>query len=199
MRTATSRVCDRGGPTASWLVPLVLGLMVVVGLPATLAAQETHGETAGEAHQTGEEHAEEHGEEHGEHFHANHVALFIGSTEAEEHHGEKGDRDFTLGVDYERRVSPLFGFGGMFDWVVEGRREWLLGPIGFLHPYKGLKFFAAPCYQRVREGEKDDFVFRIGAGWDFEIGKYALTPELIYDFASEQNFFVFGVSIGRGF
>lgn len=199
MRSAANMGGDGVRPIPSWVVPLALALMVVVGAPATLDAQETHAEPAGEAHQAAEEHGEEHGQEHGEHFHANHLALFIGSTEAEEHHGEKGDRDFTLGVDYERRLSSLFGIGGMFDWVVEGRREWLLGPIGFLHPYKGLKFFAAPCYQHIREGEEDEFVFRIGAGWDFEIGKYALTPELIYDFASEQNFFVFGVAIGRGF
>ena len=105
------------------VVTLVLLMLVLVGATATLDAQEIHGEPdqehaemAGEAPETAEEHAEE----HGEHFHKNHLALFIGSTEAEEHHGEKGDPDFTLGVDYERRLSPLFGVGGMFDWVPEG-------------------------------------------------------------------------------
>ena len=206
MRTATSIVCDGGRPILTWGVPLALLLVVFVGAPATLVAQEAHAapeqehaEQAGEAHEATEEHGEEHAEEHGEHFHKNHIALFVGSTEAEEHHGEKGDRDFTLGVDYERRLSSLFGIGGMFDWVVEGRREFLVGPIGFIHPYKGLKFYAAPCYQHIREGDKDDFVFRIGGTWDFEVGKYSVGPHLIYDFASEQDFFVFGVGIGRGF
>ena len=178
-----------------FVVTLVLVMVVIAGSSATLGAQETQSQPAGESHEA----TEEHGEEHGEHFHKNHLAMFVGSTEAEEHHGEKGDPDFTLGVDYERRLSPLFGVGGMFDWVVEGRREFLVGPIGFLHPYKGLKFFAAPCYQRIREGEEDNFVFRVGTAWDFEIGKYSLAPNVIYDFAGEHNFLVLGLTIGRGF
>jgi len=178
-----------------WVATLALALLGIVGAPATLDAQETHGEPAGEALEASEEHAEE----HGEHFHANHLSLFIGATEAEEHHGEKGDPDFTLGVDYERRLSQLWGVGGMIDWVVEGRREWLIGPIGFVHPYKGLKFFAAPCYQHIREGAKDEFVFRLGAAWDFEVGKYSIAPNVIYDFADEHDFLVLGVTIGRGF
>jgi hypothetical protein len=182
-----------------FVVMLVLVMVVIAGSSATLDAQETHGEPAGEDHDATEEHGEQHGEHHGEHFHKNHLAVFVGSTEAEEHHGEKGDPDFTLGVDYERRLSPLFGVGGMFDWVVEGRREWLIGPIGFLHPYKGLKFFAAPCYQHIREGEEDNFVVRLGAAWDFEIGKYSIAPNVIYEFAGEHDFLVLGLTIGRGF
>jgi len=180
---------------ANWLGAVALVTVVTAGTTPSLAAQGTHEQ---ERSETGESH-EEAIEEHGEHLHKNHLALFIGATEAEEHHGEKGDPDFTLGVDYERRLSPLFGVGGMVDWVVEGRREFLLGPIGFLHPYKGLKLFAAPCYQRIREGEEDNFVFRVGAAWDFEIGKYSLAPNVIYDFAGEHNFLVLGVTIGKGF
>ena len=184
------------------VVALLFVMVAFVGAPATLDAQETHGESEQErAEQTGESHEaiEEYGEEHGKHLHKHHLAVFVGSTEAEEHHGEKGDPDFTLGVDYEHRLSSLFGVGGMFDWVVEGRREFLLGPIGFLHPYKGLKLFAAPCYQRIREGEEGNFVFRVGAAWDFEIGKYSLAPNVIYDFAGEHGFLVLGVTLGRGF
>jgi hypothetical protein len=182
-----------------FVVTLVLVMVVIAGSSATLDAQETHGEPAGVARDATEEHGEESGEEHGEHLHKHHLAVFVGSTEAEEHHGEKGDPDFTVGVDYERRLSPTFGVGGMFDWVVEGRREWLIGPMGFLHPYKGLKLFAAPCYQHIREGEEDNVVIRLGASWDFEVGKYSIAPSVIYDFADEHNFLVLGVTVGRGF
>ena len=144
------------------------------------------------------EHEETAGE-NGEHHHKNHIAVFVGATEGEELNGEKEDPDFTLGIDYERRLSSLFGFGGMADWVVEGNREYLLGPIGFLHPYRGAKLFAAPCYQRVREEGENNFVLRIGASWDFAIGKYTVGPEIIYDFAEEENFLVFGVGFGMGF
>lgn len=187
--------CANTRPFSWWVATLALALVGVVGAPATLDAQETHGEPADEAHEAADEHAEE----HGEHLHANHIAVFVGATEPEEHHGEKEDPDFTLGVDYERRLSRLWGVGGMIDWVVEGRREWLIGPIGFVHPYKGLKFFAAPCYQHIREGAKDEFVFRLGAAWDFEVGKYSIAPNVIYDFAAEHDFLVLGVTVGRGF
>ena len=67
-----------------------------------------------------------------EHHHKNHIALFIGSTEGEAEEGEKEDRDFTLGVDYERRLTELIGIGGLYDWVAEGRREFLIGmPVFF--------------------------------------------------------------------
>jgi hypothetical protein len=183
--------------TPGWVLVIVLLIVVSLGTPARAVAEEQEGhEAAGEEHATSEGHGEEHGEEH---LHKHHVALFIGSTEAEEHHGEKGDRDFTLGFDYERRLSKLWGFGGMIDWVAEGNREYLVGPIAFLHPYKGSKLYAAPCYQGVRESGDGNFVFRVGAAWDFDVGKnLSIGAHIIYDFAEGQDFFVFGVGIGRG-
>jgi hypothetical protein len=141
----------------------------------------------------------EHAEEHEEHYHENHMALFVGSTEAEEHHGEKGDPDFTIGLDYERRLNKLFGLGAFAEWVAEGNREYLLGPMVFLHPYKGAKLYAAPCYQHIQESGTDNFVFRVGASWDFEFGEYSVGPNVIYDFADEQDLLVLGVGFGVGF
>ena len=183
-----------------WLGIVAVTAIVSVLVPARLTAMEPeqHAEEQEQNETTGEEYegAKAHGEEH---HHKHHMALFIGATEGEEHHGEKTDPDFTLGFDYERRLSPLFGFGGMLDWVAEGNREVLIGPIGFLHPYKGSKLYAAPCYQRVREGGQDDFVFRVGAAWDFEIGKYSIGLHAIYDFAEEQDFLIVGMGFGMGF
>ena len=140
------------------------------------------------------------GEAHGsEHHHKNHIAFFVGSTEAEEHHGEKEDRDFTLGVDYERRLNSVVGIGGLFDWVVEGRREYLVGVPLFLHAGKHAKFQLAPCYQRIRETGDNAFVFRTGFMWDFFVGKVSLSPTVLYDLTEEQDFLVFGLTVGKGF
>ena len=191
-----------GGAT-NWQAIITLSLLVAVSNPGVGFPQETeHHEPAAEHEATGEKHEAEaaSGESHGEgHLHKHHVALFVGSTEAEEHHGEKGDPDFTLGFDYERRLSRLFGIGGRLDWVAEGRREVLIGPIGFLHASKGLRLYAAPCYQREREGCQDNFVLRVGGTWDFHIGRYVIGPHVIYDFGEEHNFLVLGVGFGRGF
>ena len=102
----------------------LLALIIYVGFPGGLVAQEHAAES--EEHDAAEgEHGQEHGEEHGEehdglegeheeghgeeHEHKNHIALFIGSTQAEEEHGERDDPQLTLGLDYERRLTRVFG------------------------------------------------------------------------------------------
>ena len=180
------------GRTA-WVLPIALCLVCALALPAALAAQ--HEEP--EAHEASGEH-EEHGEHGGHEFHKNHIALFLGSTEGEEHHGEQGDRDFTIGFDYERRLSKLVGVGGFVDWVAEGNREWLAGVFTFLHVYKGAKIQLAPAYHQVREGDEAGFVFRTAFAWDFHVNKISLSPYIAYDFAEGQDFTVFGLAIGTG-
>lgn len=201
---------------AGWLGVVTVLTILSVGAPARVVAQEhepqeavgAEPETTGVHRGTTVEHEGAEGHEE-EHFHKHHLALFVGATEAEEHHSEghhgEGDSsgarspDFTLGIDYERRFSKIFGFGGMGDWVVEGKREWLVGPIAFLHPFGGAKLYAAPCYQHVREGDENSFVFRVGASWDFEVGKYSIGPNVIYDFGETDDFLVVGVGFGMGF
>lgn len=181
------------------------------------ATGEEH-EAAGEEHEGGEAHGEEH--EEGHHLHKHHFAVIISSTEGveshdEEHHGNghgethsessgsgKDDPDFTIGFDYERRFTQLFGFGGMIDWIAEGRREFLVGPVGFLHPFKGSKFWLAPLAERVRETGDWALVVRIGAGWDFPVGKsgkYSIAPNINYDISDEHQLWVLGLAFGIGF
>ena len=185
------------------------------------ATGEQH-EAAGEQHEGVEEHGEVHGEAHGEehHFHKNHFGVFVGSTEGVEQHGEehgdtghgdghgevtsegssggKDDPDFTIGLDYERRLTKLIGIGGMVDFVVEGRREYLLGPIGFLHPFKSSKFFAAPLAERVRETGDWEFVFRVGGLWEFHVGKFSVAPFTGSEGDVAALHCILGVAFGRG-
>lgn len=215
----------------NWILLLVVAIASVMALPAQLVAQEhepeeatsEEHETAGEEHKgTGEEHGEEQGEAHeeGHHLHKHHIAIILSVTEAVEEHGEehngdghgdthsegssggKDDPDTTIGFDYERRFTQLFGFGGMVDWVAEGRREFLFGPIAFLHPFGGSKFWVAPLAERVRETKDWDLVWRIGAGWDIPIGKsgkYSIAPNINYDITPEHELWVVGLAIGKGF
>lgn len=201
MRSMMAGVGNRARSAPKWLVVIALFVAVSVGTPARVVAEEQEGhEAAGEEHGTAEEH--EGGEEHGgEHHHKNHFAVFVGSTEAEEHHGEKGDPDFTMGLDYERRLNKWFGAGAMLDFVVEGQREYLVGPLFILHAGRNAKLFAAPCYQRVRESDDGaGFAFRMGFSWDFYIrkGKNTIFPAIYYDITEEQNFLVLGVGFGLG-
>ena len=181
----------------------VLVTALVIGLGGSVATAQ-HSQEGDEASQEarGQEAVEDHeaDEGHGEaHHHKNHIAFFVGSTEAEEHHGEKGDRDFTIGLDYERRLSRVVGIGGLVDWVVEGNREYLIGVPVFLHVGKHAKFELAPAFQHLTEADENSFVFRTGFHWDFFVGQISLSPAVFYDFTEEQDFFVFGLSIGTGF
>lgn len=210
-----------------WLGIVLVSAVVLMGAPALSASEEAEEhEAAIEQHEaSGEEH-EEGGEEHGEehHLHKHHFAVIIVATESLEDHGEehngnghgdphaephsegssggKDDPNFTIGFDYERRFTQLFGFGGMIDIVVEGHREALLGPIAFLHPFAGSKFWVAPLAERLRESGDWEFVLRIGAGWDFPLGKsgkYSIAPNINYDILEDNQLWVVGVAIGMGF
>ena len=205
----------------SWLGIVILALVFCLASPMRLVAQE-HEAVGTEQKSSGEEHEGATGEHKGvegheeEHLHKHHIAVFLGVTEgvephvehhdnghgdphAEESGSDKDDPGTTIGFDYERRFTKLFGFGGMIDWVVEGNREWLIGPIAFLHPFGGAKLYAAPCFEHVRESDSSEFVFRVGASWDFEVGKFSIGPNLMYDFSEEHDLWVVGIGIGRGF
>lgn len=210
MQPETDEAWSRTRPRVAWLaVMTVLAMMGVLG-PERVVAEEQ------ESHESSSEHegtAEEHGEEH--HLHKHHVAFSIGATESVEDHGEeahgdghgegssggKDDPDFTIAFDYERRFNKLFGFGGMVDWVVEGRREFMIGPAAFLHPFGGSKFWVGSLAERVRATGDWELVWRLGAAWQFEIGsgKYSISPNVNYDITEEHELWVVGVAIGRGF
>ena len=181
----------------SMLALAVLLCLIVVPGPAAAQHEEGEEHAASEENEAIGEHGEE-GEHDGHEFHRNHVVLFLGFTEGEEHHGEKGNPDFTIGFDYERRLSKRFGFGGMVDWVVEGNREWLVGVPAFIHIAKNGKFTLSPAVHRVRETEETEFLFRFGFNWNFKVGKFTLAPFIAYDVTEGQDFTILGAAIGKG-
>jgi len=172
----------RGGSTRG---PLLIAIVLAAAMPSRIGlAEEGH---AGDA--------SEHGEEH---FHKNEVAVFLGSTQSEEHHGDRDDPEFTIGIDYERRLTEHFGLGLLADFVAEGNREILLGIPFFLHAGKSAKFELAPGWHKVKEDGSDGGVLRLGFHWAFEVGRGSLSPAVFYDITEEDNLWVFGLGIGRG-
>lgn len=174
---------------------LRIGLLVLllVAAPLTLGAQE-HGEEAGES-------AEQHGEpvhEGGEHegFHKNSIAVFLGSTQAEEEHGERDDPQFTLGFDYERRLSEVFGIGAILDLVLEGHREGILAAAGAFH-WGEAKFILAPGVERVRDSGDLAGIMRFGLMYSFPAGHVHLEPSVFYDVTEEGGTWVLGLTIGH--
>ena len=186
MMSKKHRKCCEFLPCPRARLPLVTRLALVTMLVVLT------GTVSGRALAAGDE---DHG---GGHDHKNHVALFFGSTQAEEHHGEREDPSFTIGMDYERRLTKRFGVGVMADLVVEGNREFLFGIPLFLHAGKGAKLLAAPCVHKLKGDDEYDYVFRAGLVWDFNVGPGTLAPVVLYDIAEHHDVFVVGLGIGKG-
>jgi hypothetical protein len=79
----------------------------------------------------------------GDEFHKHHVALFAGGTRT------SGDRDFTLGGDYEFRVGKWVGVMGKADTAFDTPRQVLFGCGVVLHPYERVRVAVLPVVERL--------------------------------------------------
>jgi hypothetical protein len=183
------------------------GALIVAGSTAAPVAAQEHGE---------EQHAEAEAGEHEEHeFHRHHLSVFLGATTADVaeggEHGEaesesdggetgsetKRETDGSIGLDYEYRLNRAWGLVVGFEWVGGDTRQWMAGLGAMLHPVAGLKLLAGPGVER-HEGE-EEFLFRLGAMYDFEVGSWSLTPAFNVDFVDGEQTYVYGLYVGKGF
>jgi hypothetical protein len=164
---------------------LTLAAAIYLASPNSIRAQEAdHNEHGAEA---------EHGEEH----HKNTFSVFFGSTQAELHHGERDDPQFTLGFDYERRLNSVFGVGALVDFVLEGHREAIVAAAVIAHAGFA-KFMVAPGVERVRETGDMESIIRFGLMYGFPAGKVHLEPSVFYDATEKGGTWVLGLTIGHG-
>jgi len=168
-----------------------------------------------------QEHEEEHRPEHEaakheEHeFHRHHLSVFLGATTADVELGGEGgeagteseegegseetttETEATIGLEYQHRFSRAWGLALAFEYVGGGARNWMAGLGPVLHPVAGLELYAGPGFEH-NEGE-NEFVFRVGLGYDFEVGRWSLTPAFNLDFVDGEHTYVYGAYVGRGF
>jgi hypothetical protein len=114
------------------------------------------------------------------------LALFVGDTY------DDGDNGFTLGLDYEYRLSRWLGLGGMLDLVGSGDRELALGVPVFFHATPRLKFELAAGFERTDDDTNP--LVRLGAMYGFPLGPVALLPNFALDFVDSDTVYVFGVN-----
>jgi hypothetical protein len=172
----------------------------------------------GDAHATG--HGDGHAD-HGHHAHKNHLAVFNGMTYNIDH----SSNDFTVGFDYEYRISEGFGMGLGAEYIKASHDEVVLGLPLFFHPGGGAKIVFSPIAvivmmpesssadggsagHRVRAIAEEPviepahtvttFGFRIGAAYDHHIGKVSLGPVVNVDVTTSVAV-VYGLAIGMGF
>lgn len=153
---------------------------------------------------------EEHAEAH--HLHLNHLGLvFAGTTSLEKGRGTH----FTIGADYERRLSEVWGVGLIGELIFTDKTEYLFAAGVYFHATEKLWFRAAlgfeVAYHHHEEGSEDvhaeethtkketELLLRIGMGYGFEVEGIIITPTIDLDLFRGHKSLVWGLSIGKGF
>jgi hypothetical protein len=129
-----------------------------------------------------------HGGGHGK----NHIALFVGATDA--YHNGTG---VSLGLEYEYRLHNLLGAGLLVEYSDLDHNAWVLGVPFVLHPYKGLRLLVMPGVE-FSHGHSN-YLTRVGIGYDIPVGDWIMTPAFNVDFVNHHENLVFGVAIGKSF
>ena len=124
----------------------------------------------------------------------NFVGLFLGAT----HKGS--ETGFSFGLKYARRLTKLLGIGVVLEHTNSLRERLVTLPALFVYPYEDLSLTFAPGIER--EDGETSFLFRVGAGWDFDIGGgFSIAPEVSVDFVEGTSDIpvIFGVTVGYKF
>jgi hypothetical protein len=186
-------------------------MLVIAGHACASAPQPVAGTSGG-----GSE-AEHHRDTH--HMHYNHVAAFVGGTTL-----NKGGTHFTLGGDYVRYLPhhPRLGIGAFGEAIFAEHTEWAIGALlvyrvveqlgirvgpgleilqeeAVEHPTSKSASAAAPLAEHETR-TKAEFLFRIGVGYDLELGGVSITPTIDFDIIrGSSDAFVWGINVGTGF
>lgn len=125
-------------------------------------------------------------------FHSNHLAFFAGFS------GEvRRERAFSLGLDYERRISESFGVGALVERA-NGDRDFWIAAIPFSW-HRGHWKFSIALGVEHEKGHDDHGLLRLGAGYAFEMDGFEVAPLIAVDFVDGDTVSILGVTVGRGF
>jgi hypothetical protein len=152
-----------------------------------------------------ESHAADSEESHHEenHHQPNHIAFIAGFAFEEQADGHR-QRGNVLGLEYIRRFGDSWAWGAAFELEAFGdsnKRHGVLAiPLSYF-PTDNIRLFAAPGVEFRDEGEPDKPMFRLGAGYEFELtSKFSLSPEAQIDFLpGGTNVYVLALTLGYGF
>lgn len=126
--------------------------------------------------------------------HENTIGLFIGHATEDVGSRENG---VALGLEYERRLSPGFGIGGIVEHTYGDLDVWVYA-LSFAYHSGPWKLYAAPGIEDTERG--NERMLRLGIEYGFSVGKWEISPQLDIDFVErEAEVLVFGLTFARGF
>jgi len=131
------------------------------------------------------------------------VSLILGGT------SDRDENAFTVGLDFEHRIHPLLGVGAVIEYATDDLDAvTLIGALDF-HIWKGFAIQTGPGVEFAGEEEEEDgvttstnrrnFIYRVGAIYEFEFGKLLVTPQVHYDYSSGHDAVVYAMGLGFKF
>lgn len=129
----------------------------------------------------------------GHHGHKNVVSGFIGITGQ-----ERRERALTLGVEYNRWVTPKFGIGIGIERAL-GDLDFTVIAVPFSYRINSWKLFAGPGWESSEIGSGRHFLARLGAEYIIQKEGYEIAPKIMFDIIDGDVVVVGGVAIGLGF
>jgi hypothetical protein len=147
------------------------------------------------------EHADH--QEHGEGLdHRHHAALFLANT-----YSTSEDKSaLSIGLDYEYRISLLFGTGLMYDYATPSLDMHVFVVPLYYHPGGDWRMFAGPGVESSSHTDhghtshEEKFLVRVGMmySWHFT-DRYSLTPTFEIDIVDGHQSYILGVGLGAAF
>jgi len=155
-----------------------------------------------------------HQSEHGRH----HLSLFIGATDLDIDVGENGaeesdagaglesenagegfsnDTAATVAVDYEYRLTTPIGLGAVVEQTAGAFDATTVLTVADIHLTGGFVLQIGPGVEFIEN--ETNVVGRIGGLYEFEIGRFTVSPQAHYDITGKADSAVFGLALGVNF
>jgi hypothetical protein len=126
-------------------------------------------------------------------FHRNYLAVFVGITSE-----DRRESATTFGIEYERRLSERFGIGGLVEHAF-GDLDFTVYAVPFAYHSGPWKLYAAPGIENADHHSGNEFLFRLGVEYGFQVGRYEVAPQFDVDFVNGEEVLVLGITFGRGY
>jgi len=111
--------------------------------------------------------------------------------------GHEDESAFTVGGDYEYRVSRLLGVGLILEHAFDPIDATTFLGVFDIHVWRGFALQTGGGVEWTSDGS--NAVGRIGGLYEFELERgFTIAPQVHYDFSKEDTL-VFGVGFGRAF
>lgn len=117
----------------------------------------------------------------------NELSLFLGAT------SNSDGTAFTIGLDYQYRITGLLGIGALIDHAGSDINSTLLGPAAFFH-LRNWEITAAPALEF--SDSETTLTYRIGLGYEIGLKAFSISPAVNIDGSRGGEF---SVVYGLGF